>query len=148
MRLPMPARPAISRVVAAPYPRSANTVSAASRMRWRTSMAGASASRAVAAATFTGRTDRYTGLYVPPRRAVKRNAPTRRGEGARSDPGPVLGLAGDAGHADRRGVKLAGKREPEPLEAVVVAHDDRGRRAEREIGQEEREVDANEREAD
>src|SRR5262249_36847534 len=95
MRFPRPARCAISRVVAAPHPRSAKSVSAASRMRWRADAREASRARAAAVVWLT-RVYRsvHGALCVAPASCQAKSVNATRQPGA-SDPGPVaLGIAG------------------------------------------------------
>src|SRR5262249_24621450 len=140
----MPARAAISRVVAPPNPRSANTASAASRTRWRVSAVRAGEGAAASWLTEVYRSVRGA-LLVSPASCQGKTA-TRRG-GPCAPPRPVVDVVTLTLDANLRPHE-AGAGELHPRESIIVADDDRHRRAHRRFQHERGEVDLHEREAD
>src|SRR5262249_10866085 len=125
----MPARAAISRVVAPPNPRSANTASAASRTRWRVSAARSAEGAAASWLTEAYRSVRGA-LLVSPASCPGKPA-TPRGGGS-AQPGPVVDVVAGALDANLRPDE-AGAGELHPREAIVVTDDDRHRRTHRRL---------------
>src|SRR5262245_238642 len=140
----MPARAAISRVVAPPNPRSANTASAASRTRWRVSAVRSGEGAAASWLTEAYRSVRGALLARPASCQGKTRDAARRGS---AQPGTVVDVVAGALEANPRPDE-AGAGELHPRESVVVADDDRHRRAHRRFEHERGEVDLHQREAD